>query len=220
MKPEDIKLISDFHDYYDHNFAFRTSKVKYTLNRNGKDGMHKYSQLQLIQSFGYPVPPHGTVHSVMSMFPHEHLIVYTDPFAHRSEGKHLSRGNLAYDAEPGLFCTALIPHFNHGEGYSRSYRQLWIGNVGYMLDYSSDDLWASNFGNVHIRLVDKLYIKRPPANYPLFAIDFIQDIAGKMWGIDFNTAPGIKGTPVEKLHKPREVAQLLADWYDKIHVQP
>jgi len=221
MKPEDIKLVSDFHDYYDHNFAYGPyAKTKHQLNRNSNNGMHKYTQLYLMKTLGFTVPPNGTVESLLDQFPYPELVVYTDPFLHRGEGKELISAKHAINKYPDLFAIPYIENSNSILG-SVTIRILWIGDVGFELQYSSGHYWKgdwrSNYGDeVHIKLISTMYINRPQANYPLFAIDLIEDIVGKRWAIDFNTAPGIKDTPIQDLYQPRQIAQFIADWYDKV----
>lgn len=214
MSPEEISIDSDFREPYDIHFASKHAKnIKYILHRiaEGK-GLGKAEQFSLLETNHFYVPPHGTVKEVLCQFPYEKLVVYLNPYAHRGEGKILKWSDESLEDYSDEYCSVYI---NQKSNYPTSYRDLWLGNKGFFLKYKSlTSGWQSNTGEVEIKIENTL-TSRMPCNYPLFAIDFVEDITGKLWAIDFNTAPGIKHTPLYEAYKPREIAQFIADWVEK-----
>lgn len=213
MVPEDIYLVSDFHDFMDHNFAREYSHKELPIfKRLARSYFSKVDQFNLLENHCISVPPHGIVRQLLDEFSYENLIIYDDMFAHRAMGKHFQSGEAAYKQYPNHYCSAFIRGVS--DTRSISYRSLWIGNEGFLLRYESNNTWASNLGDeVDIRFENRL-TSRMPCEYPLFAIDYVEDYTGKRWAVDFNTAPQLKGTPIQEMYKPREVAQFIADWYE------
>lgn len=49
--------------------------------------------------------------------------------------------------------------------------------------------------------------------YPLFAIDFVESLSHKqLMAIDFNTAPGMKGTGMEDIISTEQVVKLIREF--------
>jgi hypothetical protein len=103
-----------------------------------------------------------------------------------------------------------------------SWRYLQIGTESFWLEYTSTEDWRSNCGEGDINMFfrdktelfpDKSYKKMP--KYPLFAIDFVPD-GDVIYAIDFNIAPGISGTGVDKLMSSIEIVESIKKAYFKL----
>lgn len=219
MKPEDVCLISDFTDYYDHWFGVRyrepTAIARHgpAFCRNTRDGTTRSVALGILHNIlGLLVPDHGPAKHILAA--HGAAVVYTDEYAHRGEGKTLIelRGN---EALPPLIGWQMASQHFPGSPRPTSYRLLCIGPRRYALRYQSDDYWRSNVGNVTIKRYDPRALPDIPTirqPWPLLAVDFVLSPDDMPIAIDLNTAPQIRGTPVEEDIEPREVASLIAEF--------
>ncbi len=205
----DVQISSDFHDYYDHMFELRGE----LFLRMSRTQLHRMKAFELLQSMGLTLPFHGTVKLVWDMLSdtHRQVVVYQDPFAHRSEGKERMALRNALDKYPDAYCSLFVV------SNSMSWRYLRIGSTVWWLRYTSNDSWRSNQGSeVDICLVGNPGISVIDLEHePLLAIDFIRSIGGIFYAIDYNTAPGLKGTPIEKLKSPTDIVNLIKTWIDE-----
>lgn len=221
-----MKLIlrSNFHDYLDHHFD---PMGDYTLRRYTWDGLDRFGQLRFLQSCGLKVPTFGTVSGLLRPPPYgaperlsnllskscKKLVVYTDEHAHCGEGKLLLELDEAMALHPGALASEYIEG-SHG----LSWRLLQVGMHGFWIEYKSDD-WRSNCGDVEMRVIGQTegwcgHPNSPKSiicKLPLFAIDFV--VGDELYGIDFNVAPGIKGTGVERLLSPKEAVESIKAAY-------
>lgn len=114
------------------------------------------------------------------------VVVYTDPMKHRGEGKELLSGSEAMIKYPNHYCS--VYHMSTMDGGSFSRRILAIGDLGFIIEYHSDD-WRSNCGEVEIAVTHKFSSPRSPnIPFPMFAIDYI---GASTMACDFNEAPGL-----------------------------
>lgn len=147
-------------------------------------------------------------------------MAYTDLNAHVGEGKelwHINKwqsnphmgGTERYSDKWETFCSAYV------DGpYGVSWRRLQVGPHVFWIEYTSNSDWRSNCGEGDIELLEYKLNEgyHPNIRLPLFAIDFVH---GKkdMYAVDFNIAPGIRGSGVEKVLKPDHAVQAIEEAY-------
>lgn len=201
-----FKLITDFHDYYDHYFDL----IGEPFYRKSRSGMNRIEMFKFLEDNdiltvynGYP----KNIISSLGIFCNREFIIYTDLDAHRAEGKIKVRAKEALEKYSENYCSEYID-YNPGV----SYRHLQIGDIKCWLKFQSND-WRSNYGNVDIEVisVDKnLYCnkdKNELNKYPLYAIDYVKDHNGDLLAVDFNIAPQIKGTGIEDIIPAKEIVE-------------
>lgn len=219
-EPEDIRLLSDFSDFYDHHFAGRLDGDRPVWPRYAKARERDRAMDHLLLRCSGLETPEG---QPLGGWPGETLVVaYVDPRAHCGDGKR--RGTvdaLLYDGVPATTYSVMWVGGNRSRG--RSLRLLSAGRSHYWLEYRQRDPseWRSNVGDVEIvfgmpgriegRAYDAAGRLQRALKEPLTAIDFV-DAGDGMWlAVDLNTAPGMRGTPVE--HEPRasrDIAEMIA----------
>ena len=223
--PEDFEVAirSDFLDYYDHAFAYRYGKDNpFLWDRfaDGDFGLCRSLAFEHMEKLGFNVVKHGLVKDLCAELLEGKitdnlidLIVYIDSVAHRGEGKVKMPVHEALRKYPDRLASQHIPSVP-GPG-SMSYRYLCIGRRGYLLRYSNPDDWRSNYGpNVTVEVLGCLGDLSPEkliaCRYPMFAVDLIP-CGKKLMAVDFNTAPGLKGTGIENICKPSKVYELVRE---------
>jgi hypothetical protein len=230
-----VRLVSDYNDYYDHHMDGRWGD-KPLLNRRTRVDRSRDQDRALL---GRPHYSDGCFYDVPSgqsladlretvaigerfTFADRWCVVYVDPLAHRGEGKIATTWDKA--AALPLLGTCLTTEFvgqPYGETPRESVRLLMIGNRPFFMTYRSCDPWRSNCGDVQIEMAHELVGRsistRPARNiqrvlkHPLLAIDFVYH-DGHFLAVDLNTAPGLRGTPVQDMLRPEEVVGLLDAW--------
>jgi hypothetical protein len=92
------------------------------------------------------------------------------------------------------------------------------------LEYTSIEDWRSNCGDGDIQLFfrdktellsDHQYKDLLIFKYPLFAIDFVP-VDNEIYAVDFNIAPQVKGTGVEKVLTAKEAVDSIKKAYAKL----
>lgn len=176
--------------------------------------------LAWMASLGVAVPRYGSVAEVVAGAHAEpgveaRVVVYTEPRAHRGEGKVLLGADEALARFPRAPATEYIAPMEAAGG-PVSMRALGLGSIVYWLRYTSDDAWRSNCGEVTVeRLdappvgVDVAALSRIP--HPLYAVDYAPGRGGAMWAVDFNTAPQVRGTGIEDHLSARDAAEQIID---------
>lgn len=213
-----IRLLSDFTDYYDHWFD---SSAKQTFRRYSTDGLDRFGQLDLMERNGLRVPPWGSVRRLVNdpgrygapeaKLPKlsknaKSLVVYTDPKAHCGEGKVLLSIDEAMARHPDCLATEYI-----ADCPGLSWRYLQIGIHGFWLECRSDTDWRSNYGDGSWQVIGRQEGWGPPpfvVKRPLYAIDFV--IGDRLYAVDYNVSPGVRGTGVERLLPPKHAAESIA----------
>lgn len=210
-----IFLETDFRDYYDHVFDLVGDHV---ITRNQKDTVTRTKWFNMMGSFGVNVIPYGepkdikeflldgvedkaTIRRILDT---QKLVVYTDEYAHKGEGKELLTLRQASNKYPEHLASRYIDT-------ATTTRYLKIGCRHFYLNYTSLDDWRSNCGTVICEFVSEeeeltpedIYVN-PIQRTVMYAIDFVE-FNGKMFAIDFNSAPSWRGTEVEKILSPRDV---------------
>lgn len=207
-------LKSDFRDYYDHWFDIMTSPndTYATFHRYSRNSMTRRKMFELLESLGNKVPKHDYLHKMKDV---EKVVVYTDQFAHRGEGKELLKLKYAKQKHLRMYGAPemdvnWIKHSIYASEYigtsNMTMRKLHIGKMCFFLLYESDDSWRSNYGNVKVSVL-RFFDNYKNTHAPLWAIDFVHDIA-----IDYNSAPGLVGTGIEDVLKPEDVVKLIRNW--------
>lgn len=222
-----IAIDSDFLDFYDHAFYSRYN-ADITWERRSRTGMSKRKQFLFLENQGLETPIHGTVVEVYRELRKGHLlagdlfdklargllqvVVYLDEYAHRGLGKLQVPLELALDRYPHRYCSEFIQTTPSCD--SVSYRYLQVGKKSFWLRYTGHDSWMSNC----VEEVDVEYLCtnedkfKFSIDHPVFAIDFVPGRV--LYAIDFNTAPGLKGTGIP-LKDPQEIYDLVEEWYRK-----
>jgi hypothetical protein len=220
-----LKLNSDFHDFYDAHFDL---DAEHTLSRRMSDGPNKIEAFKLLTLMGIKTPIYGMVSDLYSDAVTKHggleaikkdsydkiveLVVYTDINAHAGEGKIKVSLAEAQEKYPNHFAVQYIPSDTR-MFKGRSERLLQIGYRRIWMEYTSEDNWQSNCGDVNISLIGESKIGNSDLKeiqLPLFAIDFVVGGRDRM-AVDLNVSPGLKGTPVQQLIRGSEVVELIKD---------
>lgn len=223
-----MRIRSDYHDFYDHCFDvnFSDSDIFYRYAKTQKLRRTDHDELAEV---GFRVPPRGKVSALcMAGEPTsrpKQLVVYTDESAHRGDGKVLADASFAFEAYPDHYSTIYLP-----QRYPVSYRLLLVGKLAFWLRYQSrDDIWRSNVGEVAVTEPPKgppgtvddtidLVTAALRLGHPLLAVDFVE-WRELLWAIDLNTAPQIKGTPIEKKLSPMGVYGALMERVEALRKQ-
>jgi hypothetical protein len=159
------------------------------------------------------------------------VVVYDDETAHCAEGKRLLRkcqitsnphmgmpGGDRYWREKQLYCSAYV----HPKGYrgvpvekAESLRLLQVGPHTFYLLYTSEASWMSNDGEGDVDLVDYRLNAgfHPVVKKPLWAVDFAPGRAG-LYAVDFNVAPGMRGTGVNRVLGGAQVVDAVRAFYE------
>ena len=225
-----MRLESDFRDYYDP--AFDNDGPVFS-RKGGNVGPAKREQFKILELAGFLTPPHGLVGEVMGMWWESEklwvraVVAYTDEMAHCGEGKRVYReselksnpdmgspGGDRYWRERKLYCSAFVgnqklPDYEK----SLSWRRLQVGKHVFWIEYTSKESWMSNVGEGDCQVIgfemNAGYHRK--IKLPLFAVDFV--LGREMYAVDFNTAPGIRGSGVEKLMTASQVVGAIKEWY-------
>jgi hypothetical protein len=224
-----MKLVSTFHDYYDPFFDGRGRVFERT---GGNVGPPKREQFSLLTAAGYMVPPHGTVGEILGGWWDgeqkwvKHVVAYTNEQAHCGEGKVVfGEGQLKSNPDMGapggdrfwreraLYCSAFVGDYYQRFGRGCSVRRLQVGPHVFWVEYRSTESWMSNVGDGSCEVVgvEKGVGFHPAIPLPLFAIDFV--LGKEMYAVDFNSAPGIRGSGVEKYLPGPEAVEAIEGWF-------
>jgi hypothetical protein len=225
-----IKLVTDFRDYYDHEFCgSHVTDPDFVYDRRVKTLVSKPQQFKALENLGYSTPTHGTVSEVAKAivkdagrfkevieesFYFYRVVVYLDLYAHRGEHKVLMHLSEALEKCPDEYCSLYKNDIGRSE-HAESFRHLQIGNRAWLLRYLGENSWQSNHAeNVHVSVISEV-LPLPKLCVPLLGIDLIP-FQDKVFACDYNTAPGIKGTGIEDLVSSTEVYRLIKEWYSQI----
>lgn len=212
-----IKLESDFLDYYDHWFAGRWETADAVLDRRSRTELSRESQFWIMEQQGLHTPYHGYLpDAVGAGFDLDaYYVVYTDPYAHRGEGKVRVSLREAYKKYPDAYCSKWVSGSYSRRMEPMSYRLLGVGDQMYTLRYEGSPLeWRSNYGDgVDVTwergwgIEDQVDFNsdNPFPEYPLWAVDFVSNQWGELVAVDFNTAPQIRGTGIEDGIRSEEI---------------
>lgn len=212
------RLRSDFLDYYDHHFD---AIADVTFERFSYAGMSRREMFLYLSSLGLCVPPYGTPQEVLDQrddftkqYPQlTEVVVYLDEKAHRGEAKIKVPVLQAIKEYPCHLAALHLQATMSGNGLT--WRYLQIGTKVFWLQYVSKNDWRSNCGEVEIKILSQEKNGyHPHVNHPLFAIDFVP-LEKTLYAVDFNIAPQVKGTGVEKVLSAAEAADEIKKLYSK-----
>lgn len=209
-----LKLYSDYRDYFDHMFDLSGTP----FIRFSQDFLSKKNQLALLSAAGFLVPRSNYLYKLIYSYDWiGKYVVYTDPSMHRGEGKILlNREDIIMGKldDPSLFECYASQFIDTNSTQPKSHRILNIGRRQFKIEYTSDDLWRSNCGNVKIEFCGELEesckIPSPLDTRALWAIDFVGTFT-----VDLNTSPGLIGSGIEDILTATEVVDLLKEFYEK-----
>jgi hypothetical protein len=219
----ELSLQSDFRDWYD--IAFKPSGLPDTLmlKRMTRSGMSRPRMLEYLDEIGYRPPRYGSVTAMYAELMRNYegggvemgklrreiagrtkVVLHHDLLAHSGESKYLTTLQNALDYYPSAFAVEYIPSQSRSE-YSRTLRFLHLGELSFVIEYSSRD-WRSNV-NGSARLVASV-LDEPHFHtqlpFPIHAVDFIETFDG-LRAIDLNIAPGTDGLGLEKVVSREDV---------------
>lgn len=226
-----IKLKSDFHDFYDHWFAGSGQCATHEFERLTTGGMSRREMLAWFDEAGFLTPRHGLVRDLVATKAIGQVVVYTDENAHCGEGKIKLFASDALQYHPDCYATEYIPTTRvRGTGEyicpdkGVSFRALKIGNKGFLLKYDSIDDWRSNCGNCYSEVVNTFVFTEAAARhvskYPLLAIDYVKQ-GNNLLAIDFNKAPGLRKSGIEKFMTAQQVYDEIAGFIaDETNASP
>ncbi|MFW5961992.1 MAG: hypothetical protein ACOCQR_00070 [bacterium] len=219
----DVRLQTDFIDYYDHWFDLDGL----IFNRYSVMGIDRPAMFSFFSNNGIPTPTFGIVKNIslqnfIQKTNNIFLVIYLDHKAHQGKNKIKVSFQEAYVNYKNFFFSEFLPPVNF-PAVATSYRFLKVGSRSFWLSYSSQN-WRSNYGDVRIKLFNKsdlfnfkiqtttsiekikeILLKTP---YPLLAVDFIL-FNNVLYAVDFNISPQVKGTGVEKILPAKEVVNLI-----------
>jgi len=213
-------LESDFRDCYDHWFidSIRPMRRKTDniFQRNSFGGMSRSEMFTWFKERNILTPRFGKVKDLLLELPEgTPLVIYLNESSHQGEGKI-----LVYPNENDIkeFNHHFASEFIQPRDFPISIRLLFIGQHIFWLSYQSSDKWRSNCGdNVDIQILNPIEhyyldlsssIMKERNSFPLLAIDFVEETSsGNLLAIDLNVSPQIKGTGIEFILKPKEIAE-------------
>lgn len=213
-----LKLETDFFDYYDHYFCSSAVKPDYTVRRiaHGRT-MPKWEQFRIMREAGLNVPLNGFAYDLNWDKTHP-VVLYSDPYLHQGDGKELTNFGVV---KPDQF----VADYIQSRSGAATIRFLCVGMLNTFLTYKSlTDDWRSNVGEVLIEHRGEDWLANLPSAvynlpYPIYAIDFVHSIGGNLWAVDFNTAPQVKGTGIEDEITPKQLYRFIEDWYVEQRLQ-
>jgi len=223
-----VKLISDFMEPYDHWFD-RGGHQYYRMSTH----LPRREAHDRLEGMHLNVPYNGTVESMWTLgyaSLHTPIVVYLDEYAHSCNGiERMLVKDAMVKGYGGYHASVCIPPSEwHAQKRCRplgdrstSLRYLRIGSETWWLEYWSKDEWRSNYGDVDISLassymnVPRGFLDEEP--YPMLAADFVKSRYGAWYAVDYNTSPGLRGTPVLE---PAEggcthegIVELIKEWF-------
>ena len=208
-----VKLKSDFIDFYDHWF----DNEGIIFERMTKNELSRSQMFSIFDQYHIATPKHGKVKDlILELSPYDWVVVYLDEYEHQGKGKIFGNINYAASNYPSYYASQYIP------SQATSIRELWLGDYHFVLQYSSDDTWRSNVGNVEIciKANNPLMQNKRVFDYPIYAIDYIaypNVITGDIdyLAIDLNTSPMVRGTGIENIVSAIEIANSIKKYIKK-----
>ncbi|MDX5935632.1 hypothetical protein SIL73_13125 [Acidithiobacillus thiooxidans] len=221
-----IKIKSDFRDYYDHAFCGSYETPDAVFQRQSTGGMSRSAMFAAFELAGLLTPRHGLVRDLVPALKAEYanypkelwqmmqVVVHIDEQAHAGDGKVALSFDAAETQYPAAFAVEFLPTVA-GVG-AISYRHLRVGKRMFWLRYTSLDDWRANCGDVQIEFMCEAGSATPDTPFfdlsPMVAVDFLR-IGNRMYAIDLNIAPGLRGTGIEKIMRSSAVLQAVDAWF-------
>lgn len=225
---DQVILVTDFHDYYDHWFGRRAvaslGNIPTIWRRSDGVGvdLNRIQALRYMQELGLVVPAYAVDSEGITqlLIDHGAVVVHDDLNAHQGRGKRLITRDDDWSHEDWPLAVRYVSPSRHPDGpRAESFRLLGAGDLRFGLYYySTGGDWRSNVATIREEVVIETFpysILPKPArqDFALFAIDYVWcDVQEKFLAIDFNTAPQLKGTPIEMAMVASGIAEALAEW--------
>lgn len=208
-----LKLNSDFFDYYDSVF----DEDGLEFRRVTTDGPNRKQMFYLFKRLGLQTPLFGNYQDFVNNIYAGQVVIHKNINSHIGQDKELKYFGLLTEEDRQCFLVEYIYHpltilFDY-KGLSTRY--LFVGNRCFKMRYTSDNDWRSNCGNSWVSdfdMVVPIPIYRSRIPYPMFAIDFVGDDM-ELKAIDFNVAPGIPKEFLNKYMSPTQIYLELKSWY-------
>jgi len=209
-----LSLKSDFRDYYDVWFN-REDETDNIFERYSNSGMNRLGMFGYLRTHGFRVVDYGYVKNFYRLDKDMDVVVYTDINTHRGEGKELMSIKDAMDKYSECLCSKYYKVCDDYDAISS--RALQIGDKCISLIYKNNGDWRSNVGqNVDVKIIrvdnNSYNSIFNYIDYPLFAIDFVEDLMGNFLACDFNIAPGLND--VKDVMPGKEVVELIKKRYE------
>jgi len=208
-----IKLLSDFHDFYD--FAFDQEGVSW--ERFANPGLSRVKMFQHLAACGFSVPAYGYCkYLIPNLVKHLgtvkfKVVVHLKEHSFGGDSKVLLDSDDALRMYPGNIGVQYI------ESHSTTYTYFKVGKLEYGLKYISTSDWRANCGEFKVDLVceglGNSFHKR--IKYPIFSIDCVSN-SGHVYAIDLNIAPKLRGTGLEYHLRPLQVYKQVRDFVNSL----
>lgn len=230
-----MKLISDFYDWYDWECSGNGPVLNRIAGQRSLSKKQQFEIIENLGYKTPPhgilkdIKEFGAWNKDERKW-NDWAVVYIDEYAHCTEGKVLvglkngvynnpHYGNLNVSPTMGCDSNAEILAKKYYESYaslhigkqfaskerpSVSIRRLQMGDYVFWIEYHGYESWMSNYGDGDCFVIG-YEREEPKLKLPLYAIDFV--IGKEMYGVDFNTAPGTKGTGIDKFVSAGEIVK-------------
>ena len=225
LNADQLRLISDFPEFYDHAFAGSHQTGLPIWRRNSKTTRTRQHDHELLRAVGFDTPRNAPLRE----WPAETMVViYTDPTAHRGEGKCREKAGVML--ERGFRRDIYAVEWIDSCTRASSRRLLAVGSLFLWFSYYQFNPleWRSNVGDhVLVMLEARGASHRDSRNMrrlqyalgePLVAVDFIMTPAGRHFAIGLNTAPGLSELYGE--WSPEEIAGYIAACWGELYGKP
>lgn len=196
-----VRLDSDFRDYYDHWFSPYGQDIRVLLRRMNS-GPSRFGALFILDTF-YNVPPFDIAEQA-DFVPDTHSVVLHFQEGHVGTGKVITPLRDARIAAPDKL---VVKYYSEARGKSK--RLLSVGKQKFYFSYESN-YWRSNYGTLAIDMIPQFCYSYQEVDelFPLYAIDFIETKEGLM-AIDLNVSPSLK--ELDGIISPRLVVEWISD---------
>ena len=189
-----IKLVSDFVDYYD--LAFNSAgSTEY--KRMLSESMPKGKALNWLRLHNIPSIETKPVNA-FSIYDRQ-LVVYTDPKLHSGKGKIICSYNEAINNYGNYLGSAFV---DGTDGISLKFLQVGSRRFRIMMKNDKDGI------ELNPGIVTDISELKPEFNYfiynPVFSIDYIS-CNNKMLAVDFNEVQSLSELGIDKLISPEDV---------------
>jgi hypothetical protein len=164
-----------------------------------KNSIDRLSIHIYLECLGYETPDYGLIDELyQNHFSEDKCVVWG------VQGSQLMRLDQAFRNHRNNYGSMYVG--NNGS-VSVSCRFVQIGPNGFWVDIMSFDDWRSNKGNWEAGVVKGVYNEyHPLVEMPFFSIDYVR--SDKVYAIDFDIEPSLRGYGLEDIIKPKEFKSL------------
>lgn len=204
-----VLLSSDFNDFYDSALT-ASDEVKcsgFIYERQLSKSSSRGRALGKLRNLGIKTIELKQVTEFNRFTPA--LVVYTDPFKHYGQGKHVIGYSEAVSTYPVCLASQFI---EESEGISVKFTQ--VGTRRFRTVYKSKDKYSLDHGKV-LDICELERTKSSSIRLPIFSIDYIA-IGKTMVATDFNEVQKLEGTGIETILSVDDVASEIMSYFNKI----